>query len=229
MTLQQYLLKHNRRIKHHDRLFYGKYAYSQRVLLPIAHFHRMIDPIDLTNMDRYIDVDSMGVNYHTMRMIDTLRKSAKKAQHPIKLRKEGAIMHLYSNDLEYIDRYIGELQQLFEDQCSVAELSCAPPVDNKNVRVRKDLPHGRFRSEVVLRTWNFGTKTAASVEAVTKFYNTYQGSVWNKELEMNGKVNYYTYTSLWLEDPSLVPVCYLVFGEAVQKVVSYKLQSEMEQ
>ena len=64
------------------------------------------------------------------------------------------------------------------------------------MRVRKELPHGRFRTEIVLRTWNYGVKTTAKDEAVRKFYETYRGQVWNRELEAEGGACGWSYTSL---------------------------------
>jgi pyruvate dehydrogenase complex dehydrogenase (E1) component len=83
----------------------------------------------------------------------------------------------------------------------------------------------------VLRTWRYGGSKVTTVDddVVLKFYNTYKGQVWNEQIEETGRVNSWDYTSLYLTDDSLVPVCYLYFGEAVQKVLTYQLESEMEQ
>ena len=226
LTFQQFLQKRNPRIKHHDRLFYGKYAFSQRIFLPISHRDRTLYVTNWT--DATLDINYMGDWIRTNHEISSLRATIKELQHDIKLRREGRILHLYANDVELLDQYIDSVAGIFDGNVQVAELSCSPPVTDKNVRVRKELPHGRFRTEIVLRTWNYGVKTTAKDEAVRKFYETYRGQVWNRELEAEGGACGWSYTSLWLEDKALVPVAYLVFGQAVQKVLTYKLESEMD-
>lgn len=226
LTFQQFLQKYNPHIKHHDRLFYGKYVYSQRIFLPMTHRDRSLY---LTNWTpAHIDMNPVGDWYRTTVELGELRTTIKELKHDIKLRREGRILHLYANDIELLDRYITSIKGIFEDNVRIAELSCSPAIADKNVRVRQNLPHGRFRSEVVLRTWRWGTKPTAEDKAVRKFYETYRGQVWNRELEAEGGACGWSYTSLWLEDSALVPVCYLVFGEAVQKVLTYKLESEMD-
>lgn len=225
-TLSQYLLKRNPLIKHHDRLFYGKYAFSQRIFLPISHRDRSFYVTNWT--DATLDINPMGDWYRTHVEISELRTTIKELQHDVKLRREGNILHLYANDVELLDQYLDSVAGIYDGNVSIAELSCSPPITDKNVRVRKELPHGRFRNEVVLRTWNYGKSATVKDEAVRKFYDTYRGQVWNRELEADGGACGWTYTSLWLEDSALVPVCYLVFGQAVQKVLTYKLESEME-
>lgn len=222
LTLQQFLQKRNQRVRHHDRLFYGLYAYSQRMFLPIGYNYKIKYP------DWSIDSHDVADWYRTNRELSDLRATIKELDHDIRLRRENVILHLYANDLELLDRYIDSVNGIYNDQCEIAELSCSPPIVDKNVRVRKTLPYGRFRNEILLRTWNFGVKTTAKDEAVRKFYETYKGQVWNRELEADNGVCRWYYTSLWLEDESLVPVVYLVFGQAVQKVLTYKLESEME-
>lgn len=224
LTLQQFLQKRNQRVKHHDRLFYGLYAYSQRIVLPIN---------DMLTYKYYTftaerDLSVMNDWYRTNQEIRDLRATIKELDHDIRLRREGKMLHLYANDLELLDRYIDSVDGIYDDEIIIAELSCSPPNAEKNVHVRKTLPYGRFRNEVLLRTWRFGVKATAQDEAVRKFYKTYKGQVWNRELEADEGVCRWYYTSLWLEDESLVPVVYLVFGQAVQKVITYKLESEME-
>ena len=224
LTLQQFLLKRNLRVKHHDRLFYGLYAYSQRIVLPINDmltykYYTFTEHRDLSVMNDW---------YRTNQEIRDLRATIKELDHDIRLRREGKMLHLYANDLELLDRYIDSVDGIYDDEIIIAELSCSPPNAEKNVHVRKTLPYGRFRNEVLLRTWRFGVKAVAQDEAVRKFYKTYKGQVWNRELEADEGVCRWYYTSLWLEDESLVPVVYLVFGQAVQKVITYKLESEME-
>ena len=226
LTFQQFLQKRNLRIKHHDRLFYGKYTFSQRIFLPISHRNRSLYVTNWT--DATLDINPMGDWFRTNRGITDLRTSIKELQHDVKLRREGNILHLYANDIELLDQYIDSVAGIFDDNVSIAELSCSPPITDKNVRVRKELPHGRFRNEIVLRTWLYGVKATVKDEAVRKFYDTYRGQVWNRELEEDGGVCGWNYTSLWLEDEALVPVAYLVFGQAVQKVLTYKLESEMD-
>ena len=226
LTFQQFLQKYNPHIKHHDRLFYGKYVYSQRIFLPMTHRDRSLY---LTNWTpAHIDMNPVGDWYRTTVELDELRTTIKELKHDIKLRREGRILHLYANDIELLDRYITSIKGIFEDNVRIAELSCSPAILDKNVRVRQNLPHGRFRSEIVLRTWRWGTKPTAEDKAVRKFYETYRGQVWNRELEAEGGACGWSYTSLWLEDEALVPVAYLVFGQAVQKVLTYKLESEMD-
>jgi len=226
LTFQQFLQKRNPRIKHHDRLFYGKYTFSQRIFLPISHRDRSLYVTNWT--DATLDINYMGDWIRTNREIADLRTTIKELQHDIKLRREGRILHLYANDIQLLDQYIDSVAGIYDSNVRVAEISCSPPVTDKNVRVRKELPHGRFRSEVVLRTWRWGTKPTAEDKAVRKFYKTYRGQVWNRELEAEGGACGWSYTSLWLEDEALVPVAYLVFGQAVQKVLTYKLESEMD-
>ena len=225
LTLQQFLQKRNLRVKHHDRLFYGLYTYSQRMFLPISYGYRFKYP-DFLRDDNEVAVLSEW--YRTNNDLYDLRATIKELDHDVRLRRENVILHLYANDLELLDRYIDSVNGIYDDNCQLAELSCSPPIQDKNVRVRKTLPYGRFRNEILLRTWRFGVKTTAKDEAVKKFYETYKGQVWNRELEADGSVCTWSYTSLWLEDESLVPVVYLVFGQAVQKVITYKLESEME-
>lgn len=228
LTFQQFLQKRNPRIKHHDRLFYGKYAFSQRIFLPISHRDRSLY-VHIPNWtDVTMDINPMNDWIKTSREITNLRATIKELQHNIKLRREGRILHLYANDIQLLDQYIDSVAGIYDGNVQVAEISCSPPITDKNVRVRKELPHGRFRNEIVLRTWNYGMKTAAKDEAVRKFYETYRGQVWNRELEADGGACGWTYTSLWLKDEALVPVAYLVFGQAVQKVLTYKLESEMD-
>lgn len=227
LTFQQFLLKRNPRIKHHDRLFYGKYAYSQRIFLPISRTNRYVVVNNWT--DAVLDINPMGDWFRTNKEIADIRTSIKELQHDIKLRREGNILHLYANDIELLDQYIDSVAGIYDENVQIAELSCSPPITDKNVRVRKELPYGRFRNEIVLRTWLYGVKATAKDEAVRKFYETYRGQVWNRELEAEGGACGWSYTSLWLEDEALVPVAYLVFGQAVQKVLTYKLESEMEQ
>jgi len=174
------------------------------------------------------DLSVMNDWYRTNQEIRDLRATIKELDHDIRLRREGKMLHLYANDLELLDRYIDSVDGIYDDEIIIAELSCSPPNAEKNVHVRKTLPYGRFRNEVLLRTWRFGVKAVAQDEAVRKFYKTYKGQVWNRELEADEGVCRWYYTSLWLEDESLVPVVYLVFGQAVQKVITYKLESEME-
>jgi len=223
LTFQQFLQKYNPHIKHHDRLFYGKYTYSQRIFLPISHRDRSLYVTNAT-----LDINYMGDWIRTNREIADLRTTIKELQHDIKLRREGRILHLYANDIQLLDQYIDSVSGIYDGNVRIAEISCSPPITNKNVRVRQNLPHGRFRSEVVLRTWRWGTKPTAEDKAVRKFYETYRGQVWNRELEAEGGACGWSYTSLWLEDEALVPVAYLVFGQAVQKVLTYKLESEMD-
>ena len=223
LTFQQFLQKYNPHIKHHDRLFYGKYTYSQRIFLPISHRDRSLYVTNAT-----LEINYMGDWIRTNREIADLRTTIKELQHDIKLRREGRILHLYANDIQLLDQYIDSVSGIYDGNVRIAEISCSPPITNKNVRVRQNLPHGRFRSEIVLRTWRWGTKPTAEDKAVRKFYETYRGQVWNRELEAEGGACGWSYTSLWLEDSALVPVCYLVFGEAVQKVLTYKLESEMD-
>jgi hypothetical protein len=225
LTFQQFLQKHNPHIKHHDRLFYGKYTFSQRIFMPISENGYRLQYTNFS--DSAIDV-ALSSWYRTNVEIAQLRTTIKELQHDIKLRREGRILHLYANDIELLDQYITSVKGIFDDNVRLAELSCSPAISEKNVRVRQKLPHGRFRSEVVLRTWNWGTKPTAEDKAVRKFYETYKGQVWNRALEKDGGACGWSYTSLWLEDSALVPVCYLVFGEAVQKVLTYKLESEMD-
>lgn len=219
LTFQQFLQKYNPHIKHHDRLFYGKYTYSQRIFLPISHRDRSLY---VTN------INYIGDWIRTNCEIADLRTTIKELQHDIKLRREGRILHLYANDIQLLDQYIDSVAGIYDGNVRIAEISCSPPITNKNVRVRQNLPHGRFRSEIVLRTWRWGTKPTAEDKAVRKFYETYRGQVWNRELEAEGGACGWSYTSLWLEDEALVPVAYLVFGQAVQKVLTYKLESEMD-
>lgn len=226
MTLAQYLLKHNPRIKHHDRLFYGKYLYSQRVFLPITH--REYWRYDHYQSIEFWDENPMGDWITTNNAITDLKKVAKANNHSIKFRREGNILNLYSNSPFDLDHYLMQIKNIFQNDIRVAEINCAPNVDDKNTRVRKNLPHNRYRTEVVLRTWNYGKKPCASNAEVKKFYENYRGQVWNESLEKEGGVCGWTYTSLWLTDDALVPVCYLVFGQAVQKVLTYKLESEMD-
>lgn len=226
LTFQQFLQKYNPHIKYHDRLFYGKYAFSQRIFLPISHRDRSLYVTNWT--DATLDINPMGDWYRTNVEISELRTTIKELQHDIKLRREGRILHLYANDIQLLDQYIDSVAGIYDGNVQVAEISCSPPITDKNVRVRQNLPHGRFRSEVVLRTWRWGTKPTAEDKAVRKFYETYKGQVWNRELELENGSCGWSYTSLWLEDSALVPVCYLVFGEAVQKVLTYKLESEMD-
>jgi hypothetical protein len=223
LTFQQFLQKYNPHIKHHDRLFYGKYTYSQRIFLPISHRDRSLYVTNAT-----LDINYMGDWIRTNREIADLRTTIKELQHDIKLRREGRILHLYANDIQLLDQYIDSVSGIYDGNVRIAEISCSPPITNKNVRVRQNLPHGRFRSEIVLRTWRWGTKPTAEDKAVRKFYETYRGQVWNRELEAEGGACGWSYTSLWLEDEALVPVAYLVFGQAVQKVLTYKLESEMD-
>jgi len=223
LTFQQFLQKYNPHIKHHDRLFYGKYTYSQRIFLPISHRDRSLYVTNAT-----LDINYMGDWIRTNREIADLRTTIKELQHDIKLRREGRILHLYANDIQLLDQYIDSVAGIYDGNVRIAEISCSPPITNKNVRVRRNLPHGRFRSEIVLRTWRWGTKPTAEDKAVRKFYETYRGQVWNRELEAEGGACGWSYTSLWLEDEALVPVAYLVFGQAVQKVLTYKLESEMD-
>lgn len=223
LTFQQFLQKYNPHIKHHDRLFYGKYTYSQRIFLPISHRDRSLYVTNAT-----LDINYMGDWIRTNREIADLRTTIKELQHDIKLRREGRILHLYANDIQLLDQYIDSVSGIYDGNVRIAEISCSPPITNKDVRVRQNLPHGRFRSEVVLRTWRWGTKPTAEDKAVRKFYETYRGQVWNRELEAEGGACGWSYTSLWLEDEALVPVAYLVFGQAVQKVLTYKLESEMD-
>jgi len=223
LTFQQFLQKYNPHIKHHDRLFYGKYTYSQRIFLPISHRDRSLYVTNAT-----LDINYMGDWIRTNREIADLRTTIKELQHDIKLRREGRILHLYANDIQLLDQYIDSVSGIYDGNVRIAEISCSPPITNKNMRVRQNLPHGRFRSEVVLRTWRWGTKPTAEDKAVRKFYETYRGQVWNRELEAEGGACGWSYTSLWLEDEALVPVAYLVFGQAVQKVLTYKLESEMD-
>lgn len=223
LTFQQFLQKYNPHIKHHDRLFYGKYTYSQRIFLPISHRDRSLYVTNAT-----LDINYMGDWIRTNREIADLRTTIKELQHDIKLRREGRILHLYANDIQLLDQYIDSVSGIYDGNVRIAEISCSPPITNKNVRVRRNLPHGRFRSEIVLRTWRWGTKPTAEDKAVRKFYETYRGQVWNRELEAEGGACGWSYTSLWLEDEALVPVAYLVFGQAVQKVLTYKLESEMD-
>jgi len=223
LTFQQFLQKYNPHIKHHDRLFYGKYTYSQRIFLPISHRDRSLYVTNAT-----LDINYMGDWIRTNREIADLRTTIKELQHDIKLRREGRILHLYANDIQLLDQYIDSVAGIYDGNVRIAEISCSPPITNKNVRVRQNLPHGRFRSEIVLRTWRWGTKPTAEDKAVRKFYETYRGQVWNRELEAEGGACGWSYTSLWLEDEALVPVAYLVFGQAVQKVLTYKLESEMD-
>lgn len=223
LTFQQFLQKYNPHIKYHDRLFYGKYAFSQRIFLPISHRDRSLYVTNAT-----LDINYMGDWYRTNVEISELRTTIKELQHDIKLRREGRILHLYANDIQLLDQYIDSVSGIYDGNVRIAEISCSPPITNKNVRVRRNLPHGRFRSEIVLRTWRWGTKPTAEDKAVRKFYETYRGQVWNRELEAEGGACGWSYTSLWLEDEALVPVAYLVFGQAVQKVLTYKLESEMD-
>jgi hypothetical protein len=223
LTFQQFLQKYNPHIKHHDRLFYGKYTYSQRIFLPISHRDRSLYVTNAT-----LEINYMGDWIRTNREIADLRTTIKELQHDIKLRREGRILHLYANDIQLLDQYIDSVSGIYDGNVRIAEISCSPPITNKNVRVRQNLPHGRFRSEIVLRTWRWGTKPTAEDKAVRKFYETYRGQVWNRELEAEGGACGWSYTSLWLEDEALVPVAYLVFGQAVQKVLTYKLESEMD-
>lgn len=223
LTFQQFLQKYNPHIKHHDRLFYGKYTYSQRIFLPISHRDRSLYVTNAT-----LDINYMGDWIRTNREIADLRTTIKELQQDIKLRREGRILHLYANDIQLLDQYIDSVSGIYDGNVRIAEISCSPPITNKNVRVRQNLPHGRFRSEIVLRTWRWGTKPTAEDKAVRKFYETYRGQVWNRELEAEGGACGWSYTSLWLEDEALVPVAYLVFGQAVQKVLTYKLESEMD-
>jgi len=223
LTFQQFLQKYNPHIKHHDRLFYGKYTYSQRIFLPISHRDRSLYVTNAT-----LDINYMGDWIRTNREIADLRTTIKELQHDIKLRREGRILHLYANDIQLLDQYIDSVAGIYDGNVRIAEISCSPPITNKNMRVRQNLPHGRFRSEIVLRTWRWGTKPTAEDKAVRKFYETYRGQVWNRELEAEGGACGWSYTSLWLEDEALVPVAYLVFGQAVQKVLTYKLESEMD-
>jgi len=223
LTFQQFLQKYNPHIKHHDRLFYGKYTYSQRIFLPISHRDRSLYVTNAT-----LDINYMGDWIRTNREIADLRTTIKELQHDIKLRREGRILHLYANDIQLLDQYIDSVSGIYDGNVRIAEISCSPPITNKNVRVRQNLPHGRFRSEIVLRTWRWGTKPTAEDKAVRKFYETYRGQVWNRELEAEGGACGWSYTSLWLEDEALVPVAYLVFGQAVQKVLTYRLESEMD-
>lgn len=223
LTFQQFLQKYNPHIKHHDRLFYGKYTYSQRIFLPISHRDRSLYVTNAT-----LDINYMGDWIRTNREIADLRTTIKELQHDIKLRREGRILHLYANDIQLLDQYIDSVSGIYDGNVRIAEISCSPPITNKDVRVRQNLPHGRFRSEIVLRTWRWGTKPTAEDKAVRKFYETYRGQVWNRELEAEGGACGWSYTSLWLEDEALVPVAYLVFGQAVQKVLTYKLESEMD-
>jgi len=224
LTLQQFLQKRNQQVRHHDRLFYGLYAYSQRIVLPINDLLRF--SYSLYTAER--DISVMNDWYRTNREISDLRATIKELDHDIRLRREGKMLHLYANDLELLDRYIDSVDGIYDEEVEVAELNCSPPIDDKNVRVRKTLPYGRFRNEILLRTWNFGVKATAKDEEVRKFYATYKGQVWNRELEADNGVCRWYYTSLWLEDESLVPVVYLVFGQAVQKVLTYKLEAEIE-
>lgn len=229
MTLAQYLLKHNCRIAHHDRLFYGKYLYSQRIFLPISRRQRYMWALDSTTI--IDDENPMGDWVRTNNAIADLKKDAKQNQRDIKFRREGNILHLYSSDCFDLDHYVAQVKQVFADECIVAEIKCSPPITDRNVRVRKSLPYNRYRSEVVLRTWRYGGSKVVTVDddVVLKFYNTYKGQVWNEQIEETGRINSWDYTSLYLTDDSLVPVCYLYFGEAVQKVLTYQLESEMEQ
>ena len=82
MTLAQYLLKHNCRIAHHDRLFYGKYLYSQRIFLPISRRQRYMWALDSTTtiID---DENPMGDWILTNRAIADLKKDAKQNQRDV--------------------------------------------------------------------------------------------------------------------------------------------------
>ena len=228
MTLAQYLLKHNCRTKHHDRLFYGKYLYSQRIFLPISHHHRSNWQLyDATSID---DANPMGDWVTTNNAIANLKQDAKQNQRDIKFRREGSILHLYSRDCYELDYYVSQVKQIFADECTMGEISCSPPIMDKNIRVRKTLPHNRYKNEIVLRAWRYGRSTVATTDgpSILKFYNTYQGQVWNESIDCTGVVETYDYVSLFLLDDSLVPVSYLYFGDAVQKVLTYKLESEIE-
>ena len=169
MTLAQYLLKHNCRTKHHDRLFYGKYLYSQRIFLPISHHRRHNWQLyDATSID---DANPMGDWVTTNNAIADLKQDAKQNQRDIKFRREGSILHLYSRDCYELDYYVSQVKQIFADECTMGEISCSPPIMDKNIRVRKTLPHNRYRNEIVLRAWRYSRSTVATTDgpSILKF------------------------------------------------------------
>jgi len=118
LTFQQFLQKRNPRIKHHDRLFYGKYAFSQRIFLPISRRDRSLYVTNWT--DATLDINPMGDWFRTNRGIADLRTCIKELQHDVKLRREGNILHLYANDIELLDSYIASVAGIYDGNVQVA-------------------------------------------------------------------------------------------------------------
>ena len=204
--LQQFIQKHNINITRHDRLYYGKYYYSLKLILKN----------NSTGFNRYV---YGPFEHQRMHLIN---------KYNVFLRIEAGILTLYSKTTdELLDSY-ALLKDLFSTKNNnydlrVEKLSeCPANITKKPTRLRKSLPYNAYETEVILRKRRGNNlKKYATLEQVKNFCNMYP----DKTFFSKGKSYSSSYT-VWLTDRSLLPVVYLYFVGAVQRANQYYIEGD---
>lgn len=207
--LQQFIQKHNIKITRHDRLYYGKYYYSLKLILEN----------NSTELYRF----NWSYPLETQRM-NLMNK------YNVFLRIEAGILTLYSKTTdELLDSYC-LLKDFFGTQNKNIKIrvekfsECPANLVKKTHRIRKSYPYDLYRTEILVRKARGRSKTpSAKRDKVERFADIYPQDVYFPHYK---KAHFGTHYTIWLKNRDLLAFAYIFFAGAITRANQFYLEGE---
>lgn len=221
MTLEKFASLHNKEVKTGEKLYYKKYPCRINVgsTKKGGHFERSQNLMDFRH-----------------NLIKNINKFDDDLD--VKLRTE-YIQSIYFHHRDsaevckIINRLMKKTQELYVD-----EITSAPEGLKRNIVVRKDIPYGKFRHLVYIRT-NMGWQRRDPVsepEDILRFYETYRHNdlvysrTFDRHIEEKRPTGRYLFPDgnarIYVKNEETVAMVALMFHESILRVENFVTQDE---
>lgn len=220
MTLEKFASLHNKEVKTGEKLYYKKYPCRLIIGCAKKGFYEK----------------SNTLRCFRWRLIKNINKSDDDLD--VKFRTEyNQIIYFHHRDSATVCKIVNRLMKNTQD-LYVEEITSAPEGLKRNIVVRKEIPYGKFRHLVYIRT-NMGWSrrhATSEPEDILRFYETYRHNdlvysrTFDRHIEEKRPTSRYLFPDgnarIYAKNEETVAMVALMFHESILRVENFVTQDE---